>query len=122
LARYLTTYKPKLSHLNLAPKLLSLGYLIIYIPKLSHLEATRTTGHSTTCPIYKTVSHLKELKTTRQCYYSTYKSICLTWKALGLLVRLLGILASLLPTSKAFELVGRVLDMLSIPTTPLGRH
>jgi hypothetical protein len=36
--------------------------------------------------------------------------------------RLFGILASLLPTSKALELVDRVLDMLSIPTTPLGRH
>jgi hypothetical protein len=38
------------------------------------------------------------------------------------MLRLFGILASLLHTSKALELVGRVLDMLSIPTAPLGRH
>jgi hypothetical protein len=41
---------------------------------------------------------------------------------LGLMVRLFGILASLLPTSKALELAVRVLDMLSIPIAPLGRH
>jgi len=41
---------------------------------------------------------------------------------LGLLVKLFGILASLLPMSKALELVGKVLDMLSISTTPLRRH
>jgi hypothetical protein len=36
--------------------------------------------------------------------------------------KIFGILASLLPTSKALELVGRVLDMLSIPIAPLKRH
>jgi hypothetical protein len=38
------------------------------------------------------------------------------------MARLFSILASLLSTSKALELVGRVLDMLSIPIAPLGRH
>jgi hypothetical protein len=96
-------------------------YIITYRPKLSYLEGTRTIGHGT-CPIYRIFSHLKKLKTIGQCYCSTYKPLCLTWKTLGLPVRLFGILVSLLPTSKALELVGRVLDMLTIPTTPFGKH
>jgi hypothetical protein len=97
------------------------GYIITYRPKLSHLEGTKTIGHGT-CAIYRGVSHLKELKTIRQYYCSTYKPFCFTWKTLGLLVRPFGILASLLLTSKAFDLIGRVLDMLSIPIAPFGRH
>jgi len=75
------------------------GYIITYKPKMSHLEGTRTIGHGT-CPIYKIVSHLKDFKTNGQCYFSIYEPICLTLKIVGLLVRLFGILASLLPTSK----------------------